>query len=203
MSLCSLRTGPCIVSQAAEDEARERDAKEQRRKETQEFRRQLAELAIREAEDNSAQENMIAEASARQQAKYDAEQEAKEEARRKLMAEVLAERRLQIEEKIRVLELAKEADIVEMQRAREEAIELNLLEEELRIKAQQNKMQARLDIQAQIWAKEQRAAAEEEERYREAENAKLAEAQYLGIVKEVEAMPAREDFRRKKVEWFY
>mmetsp|Transcript_15792 Transcript_15792/g.44191 ORF Transcript_15792/g.44191 Transcript_15792/m.44191 type:complete len:486 (+) Transcript_15792:226-1683(+) len=191
------------MQKAAEDEARDRDAKEQRRKETQEFRRQLTELAVREAEDNSAQDAMISEASARQQAKYDAEQEAKEVARRKLLQEVLAERRQQVEEKMRTLELMKEHDRAEMERAREEAIELNFLEEELRIKDQQQKMQARLDIQAQIWAKEQRAAAEEEERYREAENARAAEAQYLGVVKEVEAMPAREDFRRKKVEWYY
>lgn len=191
------------MQKAAEEDAREREAKDNRRKDALEYRRQLHELAIREAEDTNAQDALIAEAAARQAAKYDAEQEAKDEARRKLMAEVLAERRQQMEEKAFKAETSRAAEFEEMERARLDAMKLRDLEEELRLADKQGRMQQRLDIQAQIWAKEQRAAAEEEQRYREAENAREAEQRYLQVVNKAEDMGPRTDFRRKKVEWYY
>mmetsp|Transcript_15941 Transcript_15941/g.28334 ORF Transcript_15941/g.28334 Transcript_15941/m.28334 type:complete len:486 (-) Transcript_15941:125-1582(-) len=191
------------MQKAAEDEARDREKKERRKQETMDFRRQLEVLAVKEAEDTSAQDAMIDEAARRQQAKHDAEQEAKEVARRKLMAEVLEERGMQLEE--RQMKAARDAEEARLVRERAEVENKALAEMEVEMKERDRvaKMQQRLDIQAQIWSKEQKAAADQEQKWKEAQSAHEAEARYLGIVKKVEDMPAREDYRRKKVEWYY
>lgn len=189
--------------QAAEDEARDREKKERRKHETMEFRRQLEVLAIKEAEDTSAQDAMIDSAAVRQQAKYDAEQEAKEIARRKLMAEVLEERAMQLEDKAIRAQREAEEKLLVRERAEVENQQMAEMEVVMKERDRVAKMQQRLDIQAQIWAKEQKAATDQEQKWREAQAAHEAEARYLGVVKQVEDMPAREDYRRKKVEWYY
>jgi len=191
------------MQKAAEDEARDREKKERRKHETMEFRRQLEVLAIKEAEDTSAQDAMIDSAAVRQQAKYDAEQEAKEIARRKLMAEVLEERAMQLEDKAIRAQREAEEKLLVRERAEVENQQMAEMEVVMKERDRVAKMQQRLDIQAQIWAKEQKAATDQEQKWREAQAAHEAEARYLGVVKQVEDMPAREDYRRKKVEWYY
>jgi len=191
------------LTKEAQEEADEARAKAARVADVRRYREKLAMLMQHEAEDDAEREAWISAVADAQQAKRDAEQQARDDARKKLMAEVQAIREQQIyyKQQQRLLE---NSDKAVQRRLNEEALAAQA-EEEARVRVEMKKKQlvSRLETQTQMVARAHLAAAEEDEKLRALEVARIQEDTYMTQVKRtLQGSDPPTWHGRKKVDWY-
>ncbi|KAK9818145.1 hypothetical protein WJX72_007779 [[Myrmecia] bisecta] len=191
------------MRRAAEEEAREAAAKEGRRDEQMRYRKHLALLLQKEQQDTAEQDSMIEKALAEQQAKRDAEQAARDAARQRLMDEVTRAQTDQMRLHEYERQKAREDCLAERLAQEADAALAEQAEAEKQARLRREELKHRLDIQAQILAKQQRRMGEEEQKRAEAQQAAAAEQQFQAKVKATLANANVQPYHgRRKVDWF-
>lgn len=183
-------------------ELREQDLKALRREQMREYRRHIEAMMIKEKEDSAEQDRMIQAYAKEQQDREDAARQRQEDARAKLMEEVMLSRQeqIRIHEEARLRE--REELLLERLRHEEQSAELARIEEEFQHRRKMERITHRMDIQAQVLAKEQRRRAEEEEKRAAFEKAKMAEVAYTSFVQKAASEAPQRWYGRKAFNWF-
>lgn len=189
--------------QAEEQDDREAELKDRKKEEDRMFRQHLLMLAIKEQESNEERDRLIQEQSDAHEAKRLAEQAAQEAARAKLKSEVYEDRDRQIAEKEAKRQYLASEKMLERERMENEMAEMAAVEQEYSTMLHAQRVQNRLDIEAQIRAKEDAAFKEKEEGAQAWEGALLAEEQYQRMINfdATQAKP-QGNFGRKSTKWF-
>lgn len=157
---------------------------------------------IKEKEDSTAQEAFIAEYMERQFKKQEAKWAAEKAAREALMQQVMASRKIQVDDHLKRMAAEREAERQEYEEllrdvaAFQKALELK----EHKMSERQKKYFSALSMQAE--SKRQEREAEREEELEARETAKVVEAAYVQRVNAELAKGASSfNYKRKKVDW--
>lgn len=189
--------------QAEEEEDREAELKDRKKEEDRMFRQHLAMLMVKEQESNEERDRLIKEQQDAHEAKRQAQKDAEEAARAKLMSEVYEDRDRQIAEKDAKRQALAAEKMIERERMEREMAEMAAVEQEYSTMLHAQRVQNRLDIEAQIRAKEDAALKEKEEAVQAWEGALLAEEQYQRMINYDATQPKpAPNFNRKSTKWF-
>jgi len=192
------------LDKASMEEEAEILSKASRRAGMLQYRKEI-ELQMQKTEaDDSLKDKAIQKAQEEAQAKRDAEKFMQEEARAKLMSEVYAHRKIQISEKINQKALSQDLALEERRQQEAEMLRLQTLEDDAQAKKRLARMKNSLDVQAQIWSKEQEKFASREEKWREGDKAKEAEAQFQSLISQAQISNPNQGitYGRKSTKWF-
>eukprot|EP00891_Asterochloris_glomerata_P001355 jgi/Astpho2/1355/Aster-x1001 len=159
-------------------------------------------LLEREQVSTAERDAMIEAAWEEQSARQEAEQAARDAARKRLMDEVTA---AQVEQ-MRQHQLARRRGADNEAIRAEQALQLaaeDQAAEAARLREYRNELRHRMDIEAQMVAKQQRRAAEQTQKREEVEAHRQAEAAYQQRISTLlEKAEPRQYYGRRKVDWF-
>jgi len=187
----------------AELDARDAAARELRKQEMIEYRKDVERQMNDKAEEDASDELRAAKEAAEQQAKQDAVWAAQDAARAALMEDVIATREQQVADRVRGSYAAVEEKALERQMLDAEMEELAIKENERRNREKLERIGNRLDIEQQIWAKQEMQRLEtariEDDRRKKRED----EEELHRMTMKVTAQKATMNFGRKNAQWFY
>lgn len=192
------------MRKAREEEDREAELLYQKKEQDRMYRKHLALLMQKEIVSTAERKALIAEEQAKTEAKRQAVLDKENAARAKLMAEVAADRERQIAEHKAAIAHAQAEKLVERERMQEELKVVAGIEQEYQLKLRAERMQHRLDIEAQMLAKEASKLKAREEAHFEFLGAKDAEEDYNRYIR-IDALKPKEvvpNFGRKSTKWF-
>jgi len=191
------------VRQAQEEEDREAELKDRKKEEDRMYRQHLQMLMIKEQESEEERDRLIKEQQLAHEAKRQATKDAEEAARQRLMSEVYEDRERQMAEKEFKRQTLAEEKILERERMEREMAEIASVEQEFSTLLHAQRVQNRLDVEAQIRAKESSTLKEKEEAAQAWEGALLAEEQYQRMIAFDATQPKPQpNFCRKTTKWF-
>mmetsp|Transcript_9890 Transcript_9890/g.26860 ORF Transcript_9890/g.26860 Transcript_9890/m.26860 type:complete len:479 (+) Transcript_9890:2866-4302(+) len=191
-----------LAKEAAQEEA-EAAQRAKRTEQIRAYRHQLASMMEKDAEDQGVRDAMIQAVADAQQRKQDEEWAMRERARQQLMAEVDAIRQEQIRDKqARQLAALEEEMRYKMQIDKDG--ELLRADQEARAALQRKRaLEQQLMVQTQMVARAHIKAAEEDDKLRALENARLGETAYMSKVKDtLKTTDAPQWYGRKKFNWY-
>mmetsp|Transcript_6490 Transcript_6490/g.22834 ORF Transcript_6490/g.22834 Transcript_6490/m.22834 type:complete len:434 (+) Transcript_6490:456-1757(+) len=192
------------IRQAREEEDRENELKDQKKEQDRMYRSHLAILMQKEAVSEAERESLIASEQAKSEAKRQAEQDKADLARAKLMEEVVADRRRQAAERLQAMQVSHAEKQAERERLQQEMDIVAKIEQDYQLKLRAERLQHRLDVEAQMRAKEAAKIKQKEEARLEFLGAREAEQQYLENIQKDAQKPKEVQpyFGRKTTKWY-
>lgn len=193
------------LEKEAEDIRREIELKKQRKAEMIAYQKALKEQMIKEVEDNTMLERLLKEESDKEWAKREARWNAESRARENLMKEVDRSRKMQLEAKARRKADAFAEDMAWAEKAKRD-LALSDAAEKKKVNDRHNtRMRDQQFLLDQI---EQRKQARRDVLEREMHELKLEREAEAAYQKKFDALfdnvtVPKQDFRRKKVQWYY
>ncbi len=190
--------------QVAEEDARDRELRARKKEQDAQYRVHLAALMVKEAVSEEERDRLIEEQQLKYDAKRQAEKDRQEAARAKLWSEVDADRQRQLGMKAEKRRAFDEEKEYERQRMEAELAEMTALEREYTAQANAQRIQNRLDIEAQIHYKESLQQKKREEAQQAWEGAQQAEKEYQQMIDydAAQAKPAAPNYARKATKWY-
>ena len=187
-----------------EEEARETDARERAKEESRMYRQHLLIMMAKEQESEEERDRLIKIAEETEWAKREARWAKEQAAQRARLEEVYATRAAQLEEKMILRRMLDEDKRRERGRLESELAAARDAEHAFQEEMARARMQMRLDIEAQIRAKQVQRQKVKEEAKEEFAAAQVAEAQYQATIAQVYALePPSRKFGVKEAQWFY
>ncbi|KAF5837706.1 hypothetical protein DUNSADRAFT_4016 [Dunaliella salina] len=191
-----------LAKEAAQEEA-EAAQRAKREEQIRAYRHHLASAMERDAEDQGVRDALIQATADAQQRKQDEEWAMRERARQQLMAEVDAIRQEQIRDK-QARQLAALEDEMRYKMQIDKDGELLRADQEARAALQRKRaLEQQLMVQTQMVAHAHIKAADEDDKLRALENARMGETAYMSKVKDtLKTTDAPQWFGRKRHNWY-
>mmetsp|Transcript_19661 Transcript_19661/g.63889 ORF Transcript_19661/g.63889 Transcript_19661/m.63889 type:complete len:488 (+) Transcript_19661:3-1466(+) len=192
------------MRQAQEEADREAELKDQKKEQDRMYRQHLQLLMIKEQESEEERDRLIKLEEEKHEAKRLAAKKLEEDARALLMREVHEDRQRQLANKEHMKVVAAEEKMLERMRMQEESRVIAGIEQEYQLQLKADRLANRMDLEAQMRAKDALKQKSKDELEREFLGAQQAEKNYQAYIAKDAEQPRQVQafYGRKSTKWF-